>query len=86
MNRPLFRTTLSILSYDIGKYVRLRTYQHPLIQTWGPYYWTCLHKICSYHPTDWLTNSLIHSLTHLLTPCYSFFPDLTYLSVYWYIT
>ena len=28
MNRPLFPTTLSIPSYDIGKYVRLRTYQH----------------------------------------------------------
>ena len=31
MNRPLFRTTLSIPSYDIGKYVGLRTYQHPLV-------------------------------------------------------
>ena len=29
MNRPLFLTTLSIPSYDIGKYVGLRTYQHP---------------------------------------------------------
>ena len=28
MNRPLFPTTLSIPSYDIGKYVGLRTYQH----------------------------------------------------------
>ena len=27
MNRPLFPTTLSIPSYDIGKYVGLRTYQ-----------------------------------------------------------
>jgi len=27
MNRPLFPTTLSIPSYDIG----LRTYQHPLV-------------------------------------------------------
>jgi len=27
--RPLFPTTLSIPSYDIGKYVGLRTYQHP---------------------------------------------------------
>jgi hypothetical protein len=31
MNRPLFPTTLSIPSYDIGKYVGLRTYQHPLV-------------------------------------------------------
>ena len=31
MNRPLFPTTLSIPSYDIGKYVGLRTYQHPLL-------------------------------------------------------
>ena len=31
MNRPLFPTTLSIPSYDIGKYVGQRTYQHPLI-------------------------------------------------------
>ena len=31
MNRPLFPTTLSIPSYDIGKCVRLRTYQHPFI-------------------------------------------------------
>jgi len=29
MNRHLFPTTLSIPSYDIGKYVELRTYQHP---------------------------------------------------------
>jgi len=29
MNIPLFPTTLSIPSYDIGKYVGLRTYQHP---------------------------------------------------------
>ena len=31
MNRPLFPTTLSIPSYDIGKYVGLRTYQQPLV-------------------------------------------------------
>ena len=31
MNRPLFPTTLSIPSYDIGKYVRLRTNWHPLV-------------------------------------------------------
>jgi len=31
MNRPLFPTTLSIPSYDNGKYVGLRTYQHPLV-------------------------------------------------------
>jgi len=31
MNRPLFPTTLSIPSYDVGKWVRLRTYQHPLV-------------------------------------------------------
>jgi len=31
MNRPLFPTTLSISSYDIGEYVGLRTYQHPLV-------------------------------------------------------
>jgi hypothetical protein len=31
MNRPLFPTTLSIPSYDIGKYVGLRTYQHSLV-------------------------------------------------------
>jgi len=30
-NRPLFPRTLSIPSYDIGKQVGLRTYQHPLI-------------------------------------------------------
>jgi hypothetical protein len=33
MNRPLFPMTLSSLSYDIRKYVRLRTYQHPVIYT-----------------------------------------------------
>ena len=32
MNRPLFPMTLSILSYDTGKQVGLRTYQHPLVQ------------------------------------------------------
>jgi len=32
MNRPLFPTTLSIPSYDIGKSVGL-SYQHPLIYT-----------------------------------------------------
>ena len=31
MSRPLFPTTLSVPSYDIGKYVGLRTYQHPLV-------------------------------------------------------
>jgi hypothetical protein len=31
MNRPFFPTSLSIPSYDIGKWVGLRTYQHPLV-------------------------------------------------------
>jgi len=31
MNRPIFPTTLSISSYDIGKYVGLRTYQHRVV-------------------------------------------------------
>ena len=31
MNRPLFPKTLSILSHEIGKYVGLKTYQHPLV-------------------------------------------------------
>jgi len=31
MNRPLFPKTLSIPSYDIGKYVGLRIYQHNLL-------------------------------------------------------
>jgi len=31
MKRPLFPPTLSIPSYDIGKEVGLRTYQHPLV-------------------------------------------------------
>jgi hypothetical protein len=31
MDRPLFPTTLSIPSYDIGKYVGLKTYQHPVV-------------------------------------------------------
>jgi len=35
MKRPLFPTTLSILSYDIGKSVGLRTYQQPLVRHWG---------------------------------------------------
>ena len=29
MNKPFFPTTVSIQSYDIGKLVGLRTYQHP---------------------------------------------------------
>jgi hypothetical protein len=32
MNKPLFPTTLSIPSYDIGKYVIQRTYQQPNIR------------------------------------------------------
>jgi len=32
MNRPLLPTTLSITSYNNGKYSGLRTYQHPLVQ------------------------------------------------------
>ena len=32
MNRLLFPTTLSISSYDIGKYFGLRTYQHSLVE------------------------------------------------------
>jgi hypothetical protein len=31
MNRHLFPTTLSIPSYDMGKYVGLRTYQQPFV-------------------------------------------------------
>jgi len=31
MNKPLFPTTMSIASFNIGKLIRLRTYQHPLI-------------------------------------------------------
>ena len=31
MNSPIFPTTPSVPSYDIGKYVGLRTYQHPLV-------------------------------------------------------
>ena len=31
MNRPRFPRTLSIPSYDVGKYVGLRTYQQPLV-------------------------------------------------------
>jgi hypothetical protein len=31
MYRPLLSTTLSIPSYDIGNYVGLRTYLHPLV-------------------------------------------------------
>ena len=38
MNRPLFPATLSIPSYDIGE-VRLRTYQHPLIQLFTERYY-----------------------------------------------
>ena len=34
MNRPLFPTTLSIPSYDIGKQVVLRTYQHPFVEVY----------------------------------------------------
>jgi hypothetical protein len=35
MNRTAFPMTLSILSYDIGKYVWQRTYQHTvIILTW----------------------------------------------------
>ena len=35
MNRPIFPTTLSISFCDIGKYVGLRTYQHPIVK--GPF-------------------------------------------------
>ena len=35
MNRPLFPTTLSIPSYDIGKNVGLSTYQHPHVYSNG---------------------------------------------------
>ena len=31
MNRPIFPTKVTIPSYDIGKYVGLRTYQHPIV-------------------------------------------------------
>jgi hypothetical protein len=34
INTPLSATKLSIPSYDIGKYVGLRTYQHPLVVTY----------------------------------------------------
>ena len=46
MNRPLFPTTLSIPSYDIGKQVGLRSYQHPLI-------------IRQNHDVQWIRNHLV---------------------------
>ena len=37
MNRPLFPTTLPIPSYDFGKFVGLRPYQHPFISYYRRY-------------------------------------------------
>ena len=49
MNGPLFPKTLSIPSYDIGKYVGLRTYQHPLVygnfSPFGYYGWISTEEI-----------------------------------------
>ena len=40
MNKPLFPTTLSIPSYDIGKYVIQRTYQQPNVRLkYGLQHW-----------------------------------------------
>jgi hypothetical protein len=48
MNRPLFPTTLSITSYDIGKLVGLRTYQHPLVCMFTYIYMSMDQKKISY--------------------------------------
>ena len=47
MNRPLFSTTLLIPSYDFGKNVGLRTYQHPLVmQSVVTQYGSCYKPAC----------------------------------------
>jgi len=45
MNRPLFPVTLLIPSYNIGKYVRLRTYQLPLVYI---YIYICIENLYSF--------------------------------------
>ena len=65
MNRPLFPPTLLIPSYDIGKYIGLRSYQHPLVAV--------LHRItcwriwlrhCTASPTvaDSISDGVIESI------------------------
>ena len=48
MNRSLIPTTVSIPSYDIGKYVWLRTYQHLLVERLQLIKWpiSLLHHAC----------------------------------------
>jgi len=46
MNRPPFPTTLSIPFYDMGKYVGLRTFQHPFV---APGETQILHSVCRVH-------------------------------------
>ena len=57
MNRLLFPTTLSIPSYDIGKYVGLRTYQRPLVKV----FYVFVNKIeTQLSPCRW---SILNNLT-----------------------
>jgi hypothetical protein len=48
MNRPVFPTTQSIPSYNIGKEVGLRTYQHPLVCGLRRYSWIVFHFLSRY--------------------------------------
>jgi len=52
MNRPLLPTTLSILSYDIGKYVGLRTYEH-----YSEVLLLCVSKLCKGLPNEQATRN-----------------------------
>jgi len=58
MKMPLFPTILSIPSYDMEKYVGLRTYQHPLAYSLNRASWYTYVKI---------TNKM-HAFSHLFIP------------------
>ena len=72
MNRPLF-PTISIPSYDIGKQVGLRTYQHPLVQA---YIRTFIHTHTLHttyihtHIHNTHTHTYIHTYTHTYIHAY----------------
>jgi len=69
MNRPPFPKTLSIQSYDIGKEVGLRTYQHHLCMCVCVYIYNlyvCYYSPSSSHGISFLKNNTISEMWILI--------------------
>jgi len=92
MNRPLFPTTLSSPSYNVGKKVRLRTYQHPVVMVLINFLYFLFTEI-KYHVTTAILRCLfcyfikyfLNSLLSNLTLNYLFL-NLVQLSFFYYMS